>query len=110
MAPAVTVRRCYSTIVELHRGINFSRLEVPADAGGLIFVAGSVLALLIGVPAFRWFLVGATLVGTVVAVALLEWHRAHPEPPARERSISLDVFDRTGRSDDAHPAGRMPRG
>ena len=45
--------------MELHRGINFSRLEVPADAGGVMFVVGSVLVLLVAVPAFRWFLVGA---------------------------------------------------
>lgn len=86
--------------MELHRGINFSRLEVPADAGGFIFVSGSLIALLVGLPAFRWFFLGTTLFGAVVAVLLVEWRRTHPEPPVRERSISLDLFDRL------HRAGR----
>jgi len=85
--------------VELHRGINFSRLEVPADAGGLIFVAGSVVALLLGLSAFRWFFLAAILLGLALAVLLFEWHRTHPEPSARERSISLDLFDRVHRAD-----------
>jgi len=96
--------------VELHRGINFSRLEVPADAGGLIFVVGSVLALLIGVAEFRWFFLGATLLGAVLAFVLFEWHRAHPEPPARERAIALHLFDGMGPGDGARPPGPIGRG
>ena len=41
--------------LELHPGINFSRLEVGGDIGGLVFAAGSV-----------------------VAVLLFEWHQRHP--------------------------------
>jgi hypothetical protein len=67
--------------VELHRGINFSRLEIPDDAGGLIFVVGSVLALLIGIPSFRWFLAGAVVAGAAAAYVMFRWHRGHPTPP-----------------------------
>jgi hypothetical protein len=63
--------------VELHRGINFSRLEIPADAGGLIFTAGSVVALLIAIPPFRWFLLGAIVAGAVAACVIFRWRRAH---------------------------------
>jgi hypothetical protein len=67
--------------VELHRGINFSRLEIPADAGGLMFVVGSVLVLLLSVPAFRWFLAAAVVAGLVLAALVFRWHRGHPSPP-----------------------------
>ena len=67
--------------MELHRGINFSRLEIPADAGGLIFMVGSVVALLIGIPPFRWFLLGAVVVGAAAAWALACWHLGHSAPP-----------------------------
>jgi hypothetical protein len=82
--------------VQLHRGINFSRLEVPADAGGALFVAGSLVALLVGLPAFRWFLVGALLVGGITAVLLFEWHSAHPERPARQRVEPIGLLHDDG--------------
>jgi hypothetical protein len=62
--------------VELHRGINFSRLEVPADAGGVMFVVGSVVVLLVAVPAFRWFLAGALALGVVLAALMHRWRDA----------------------------------
>lgn len=86
--------------MQLHRGINFSRLEVPADAGGALFVAGSLIALLVGLPAFRWFLAAALLVGGVTAVLLFEWRSAHPEPPARQRVEPIGLL---------HDEGRRPR-
>jgi hypothetical protein len=95
--------------VDLHRGINFSRLEVPADAGGALFVAGSLIALLVGLPAFRWFLLGALLIGGLTAVLLYEWHSAHPEPPLaqRARAIGLPRERGNGRDQDRpRPTGR----
>ena len=44
-----TLRRP-SRNLELHPGINFSKLEVGGDIGGLVFAAGSVIAVLIGLP------------------------------------------------------------
>jgi len=60
--------------LRLHRGINFSNLDVPADAAGLLFTVGSVITLLIGLPFLVPFY-AATLAGGVILAALLAaWH------------------------------------
>ena len=56
-------------------GINISRIRVGGDAGGLIFVVGTVVCLLIGLPAARTFLGLSLAGGVVVATLLLWWHR-----------------------------------
>ncbi len=58
-----------------HPGINFSRLEVPADLGGLVFTVGVIVCTLIGLPAARTFLAGALAGGALVALALRLWTR-----------------------------------
>lgn len=82
--------------MELHRGINFSRLEVPADAGGLIFVVGSVITLLLGVPSFRLFILGAAGAGAIVAVVLLEWHRLHQQRLSGDLASALHAAENPG--------------
>ena len=64
--------------LDLHPGINLSKLEVGGDIGGLVFAAGSVVAVLIGLP---WIapLYGASMIcGAGLAVLLIEWHQRHP--------------------------------
>ena len=61
--------------MDVHRGINFSRLEVPADAGGVIFTVGSVAVLLLGLRPVRWFFVAALAVGLAKAALTAAWHR-----------------------------------
>ena len=46
---------------------------------------------MVGLPPFRWFFLGATLLGGVTALALSAWHRRHPERPARERMVALGL-------------------
>jgi hypothetical protein len=62
----------------LHPGINFSSLAVGGDIGGLVFAAGSVIAVLVGLPELAPAYVGSALLGVVVAVALRAWYGHHP--------------------------------
>ena len=64
--------------LELHPGINFSKLEIGGDVGGLVFAAGSVVAVLIGLPWIAPMYVASVALGAVVAVMLFEWHQHHP--------------------------------
>jgi hypothetical protein len=64
--------------LELHPGINFSKLEVGGDVGGLVFAAGSVVAVLIGLPWIAPLYLASMLCGVGVAVLILEWHRHRP--------------------------------
>lgn len=56
-------------------GINISRIRIGGDLGGLIFVVGTVVSLLIGVPSARAFFWETLAGGLVVAVLLSWWHR-----------------------------------
>jgi len=63
--------------LRLHRGINFSNLDVPADAGGFIFTVGSVFAVLFGLPFLIPFYLAALAGGVGIAVLLAAYHRRH---------------------------------
>jgi hypothetical protein len=63
--------------LELHPGINFSRMDVGGDIGGLVFAAGSVIAVLIGLPWLAPIYIASMVAGIGVAVLLFEWHRHH---------------------------------
>ena len=64
--------------LELHPGINFSKLEVGGDLGGLVFTVGSVVAVLIGLPEIAPLYLGSMACGAGLAVLLFEWHRRYP--------------------------------
>jgi hypothetical protein len=53
-------------------------MEVGGDIGGFVFAAGSVIAVLIGLPFLAPFYVGSMICGAALAVLLFEWHRHHP--------------------------------
>ena len=53
--------------------INFAAVHVGADAGGLIFVLGSVAILGLGLPALRWFLIASVVVAGAVAIMRIAW-------------------------------------
>ena len=63
--------------LDLHPGINFSKLEVGGDIGGLVFAAGSVVAVLIGLPALAPLYLASIVCGVGVAFLLFEWHERH---------------------------------
>lgn len=50
-------------------------LQGPA---GLIIAIGVVLAVLVGFPAYRWFLAISILIGVIVAAILYFWHKLRP--------------------------------
>jgi hypothetical protein len=77
--------------LQLHPGINFSRLEVGGDLGGCLFMLGSVLVLVAGLPQVRWFVLGAALTAVPVACLLMAWHRHHPEPSNLWAPIDLHL-------------------
>jgi hypothetical protein len=58
--------------------INLSSIHVKANAGGLIFVVGSVIVIMLGLPMLRWFLLVGVAGGFLLAWALLAWHTSHP--------------------------------
>ena len=59
----------------LHPGINFSKLEVGGDIGGFVFAAGSVIAVLIGLPSIAPMYLASVALGVLLAIALGAWHR-----------------------------------
>jgi len=50
-------------------------LQGPA---GLIIAIWVVLAVLVGFPAYRWFLAISVLIGVIVAAILYFWHKLRP--------------------------------
>ena len=69
--------------------INMSSIPVGANAGGLLFVCGSTVAVLAGLPMARWFMAVALVLGGLLAWALLAWHASHPLRGLPENRIVL---------------------
>jgi hypothetical protein len=67
-----------ATLLARRPEINMSAIPVGADIGGLLFVVGSMFAVLAGLPMVRWFLMIAIVLGGLVAWALVAWHASHP--------------------------------
>ena len=61
--------------LDLHPGINFSRMDVGGDIGGLVFAAGSVVAVLIGLPWIAPLYLASVAGGAGLAVLLFKWHQ-----------------------------------
>jgi hypothetical protein len=70
-------------------GINMSAIPVGGDVGGMLFVLGSMLAVLTGLPVVRLFLLAAVVLGALLAWALLAWHASHPLRLHPENQILL---------------------
>ena len=58
--------------------INMSAIPVGGDVGGMLFVLGSMLVVLTGLPIVRLFLLVAVVLGGLCAWALVAWHARHP--------------------------------
>ena len=65
--------------------INIASVHIGGDAGGLIFVLGSVAILGLGIPTLRWFLVASVIVAGAVATGRIAWMSGH----SRDRMTSL---------------------
>ena len=62
--------------------INISRIRVGGDLGGIVFVVGTVVCLLAGLPETRGFFAGTLGGGVTVATILAWWHRGTSTGPA----------------------------
>ncbi|HLG58817.1 MAG TPA: hypothetical protein VI485_25955 [Vicinamibacterales bacterium] len=67
--------------------INLSSIPVAGDIGGLIFVVGSFVILLLGLPDLRWFVSMAMVAATVLAGGLFAWRSSHPSSASATNSI-----------------------
>jgi hypothetical protein len=64
--------------------INMSNIQVGGGIVGFVFSVGTVSIFLAGIPALRWFPVGAIAMGSIISLAL---HVFHERKPARPTSI-----------------------
>ena len=69
--------------------INLSRIPVGGDAAGLMFAAGSVAVVIIGVPDMAWYFVSALLCAAVLAWALFAYRAAHVRGALDGRPLGL---------------------
>ena len=64
--------------LEGHPGITMHRIAVGSGVMGALVAVGSLLIFVLGLPVSRWFLLGSSLFGLVVAALLYAWHKKHP--------------------------------
>jgi hypothetical protein len=57
--------------------INQSRIRVDGNIAGLMYVVGSLVVALIGLPIARWFFMATLGLGLLCALAILAWRNAH---------------------------------
>jgi len=67
--------------------INLSSIPVAGDIGGLLFVIGAIVTVLLGLPDVRWFVLGSVVVGAVLASGLFAWRSTHPSELTAANSI-----------------------
>ena len=65
--PASVVEPASSASLPTVVQINFSSTRVPGDIAGLMFAAGTILIVVVGLPGFWWFFVAAALASGLVA-------------------------------------------
>jgi hypothetical protein len=53
--------------------INLSSIPVAGDIGGLLFVIGAIITVLLGLPDIRWFVLASVVVGAAFAGGLFVW-------------------------------------
>jgi hypothetical protein len=74
-------------------GINISRIRIGGDLGGVVFVVGMTVSLLVGLPETRGFCAGTLGGGVMVAATIAWWHRRHEHRPG-EAPVSLGLTGR----------------
>jgi hypothetical protein len=67
--------------------INLSSIPVAGDFGGLLFVIGAIVTVLLGLPDIRWFVLGSVVVGAVLAGALFLWRSSRTSTLVPANSI-----------------------
>jgi hypothetical protein len=69
--------------------INLSSIPVAGDIGGLLFVIGAIVTVLLGLPDIRWFVFASVVVGAAMAGGLFLWRSTHAQVSSRANSILL---------------------
>ena len=69
--------------------INFSNMDVAGNIGGLIFVVGSLLIVVLAVPMMLGILMLGGVAGCLLAWRLAAWRRHHPNSGLPENLIVL---------------------
>ena len=64
----------------LHPGISVHHIQVGGGVAGSLVAIVSMLIFLVGVPALRYFLVGAIAIGSGIAIALRLVHQHNSRP------------------------------
>jgi hypothetical protein len=67
--------------------INLSSIPVAGDIGGLLFVIGAIITVLLGLPDIRWFVLASVVVGAVLAGGLFLWRSSRTSSLAPANSI-----------------------
>jgi hypothetical protein len=67
--------------------INLSSIPVAGDIGGLLFVIGAIVTVLLGLPDIRWFVLASVVVGAVLAGGLFLWRSARTSTVVPVNSI-----------------------
>lgn len=67
--------------------INLSSIPVAGDFGGLLFVIGAIITVLLGLPDIRWFVLGSVVVGGLMALALFAWRSTQARSTSPVNSI-----------------------
>jgi hypothetical protein len=57
--------------------INLSSIPVAGDIGGLLFVIGAIITVLLGLPDIRWFVLASVVAGATFAGGLFAWRSFH---------------------------------
>ena len=68
--------------------INFYSISAGGDGAGLMFAAGSIMILIVGLPQFAWYLVVAALIGLAFAMALHARREAESKDTSRLMTIA----------------------
>jgi len=79
-------------------GINIAAVRVGGDAGGLIFVVGSLAIVMLGLPSVRWFLLASVAAAAALAATRIAWTRA-----TDNAAHDLDLRGRNPRSTRSRP-------
>ena len=87
------VRFSRRTLEDEYPAINISRIRIGGDLGGVVFVVGTVVSMLVGLPETRAFFAGALAGGAGLAAVIVWWHRRH-EGHETDALISLGLAGR----------------
>lgn len=58
--------------------INMSRITIDGNIAGLMYVVGSLVVAMLGLPIVRLFFFTTVVLGVLCAASLVAWHSAHP--------------------------------